>query len=279
MNRRKVAAVAVIPALALVLAACSSTSDTAEPAATPSATATPDPTMTEEPAPIGGDPATWSPVVVTPDDDGAAFDAEVGQTMLFEGFDADGVMPFLVSDNEMVVEVSQGGVMGGVTQTPGAQAIGPGLATVSVWSGDPAVENAIPLASVSVTVAVPGGGELIVGDNPATWSPVLLTPDENNLTVNVVPGQAIVFDRFPMGPDTVINVMSDNPDVVLPTQGEVTDTMTTNPGALAISPGTAQLVVWDGFPADGAAEPIAQYTVKVSMDASASMAPQMLGSE
>lgn len=275
MNRRKVAAVAAIPALTLVLAACSSTSETTEPTVTPSATATPDPTMTDEPMPfVGDDPSTWAPVVVTPDDDGAMLTVEVGQTMLFEGFDADGVSPFLVSDDPMVVEVTQAGVMDGVTEVAGAQAIASGSTTVAIWSGDPAVENAIPLATV--TVMAGSSADMMVGDNPATWSPVLLTPDENNMTVSVVPGQAIVFDNFPMGPDTVINVMSDNPDVVLPSQGEVTDTMTTNPGALAISPGTAQLVVWDGFPADGSAEPIAQYTVNVSMGDEMSMTSPMM---
>lgn len=75
-------AFAITALLALSLAACSS-SEPSDAANSASATPTVSPSASEL---VGGDPSTWSPVRVTPDDDGSTQSLVVGQAVIFEGF-------------------------------------------------------------------------------------------------------------------------------------------------------------------------------------------------
>ncbi len=82
LSRTAVPAIALGLLLTASLAACSS-SEPSESAS--SASAMPSMSASAD-MPVGGDPSTWSPVRVTPDDDGSTQALVVGQAVIFEGF-------------------------------------------------------------------------------------------------------------------------------------------------------------------------------------------------
>ncbi len=132
---------------------------------------------------------------------------------------------------------------------------------LSSCGGDPATTE--PTASASASPTSSG----LVGGDPSTWAPTELTQADNGTTVEWVVGQAAILTDLPAtDANNNITVMSSNPTIVEPVQGDGT---TTNPGFRAIAPGYARIIVWDGFPADGPADPIEQFTVQVTSDPAA----------
>lgn len=248
---RAAAAIIAAVALPLTLAACGS-SDTPAPA---SSSASPAATETM----VGTSPATWSPLELTLKDDGTTVEMVPEQVALITGLPTVGDNITLMSDDPAVVEVMQGD---GVTMNRGFAALKPGHTTVTVWSGFPADGEAEKIMSVTVHVADKAGDAGMVGGDPATWSPVEVTQMDNGKTYDLKVGQRGVFTEMPADDaNNNIVVESDNPEVVKPVQGDGTTSL---PGFEAVAPGTATLIVWDGFPADrGDAIPVEQITVTV----------------
>ena len=100
---------------------------------------------------VGGDPATWTPVEVTPEMNGQTVEMAIGQAGLFRGFDSAGLV--VVSSSDMAVVVPLQPSDDGTVQTAaGFQAVAAGTATVTVSAAN-AAPGAAPLVSVTVTVA------------------------------------------------------------------------------------------------------------------------------
>ena len=128
--RTSLVTVAVTVTLAGSLAACSSSSDASDVATTtPIAT----PTASQSTGPLaGGDPSTWSPVRVTPDEDGATQSLVVGQVVIFEGFQEGASFE---SSNPEVFTASDAQGDGESTTVAGGQAIAPGTSEVIAKDG------------------------------------------------------------------------------------------------------------------------------------------------
>jgi len=119
-----IASVVLLAASGLALTACSSSSDSASTSASTSASA----------SAVGGDPGTWTPITVTPEDNSSnVFSAVVGQSIVFTMplKNADGEDRVLQTSDPKVVEViSQADEAGTVTFA--AKAVGVGEADVTI---------------------------------------------------------------------------------------------------------------------------------------------------
>ncbi|MDP2014167.1 MAG: hypothetical protein Q8L05_08090 [Actinomycetota bacterium] len=127
-TRTAVPAIALGLALTASLAACSSN----EPSeATSSASATPSMSESAEVL-VGGDPSTWSPVRVTPDDDGSTQALVIGQAVIFEGFQEGATFE---SSDPMVFTASDAQGDGESTTVAGGQALAAGTSEVIARDG------------------------------------------------------------------------------------------------------------------------------------------------
>ena len=128
LNRTAVPAIALGLALTGCLAACSSSTPSSAPSAT-----TASPTASQASPPIaGGDPSTWSPVRVTPDDDGSTQSLVVGQAVIFEGFQEGA--SFESSDPAVFTATAAQGD-GESTTVAGGQALAAGTSEVIAKNG------------------------------------------------------------------------------------------------------------------------------------------------
>lgn len=83
---------------------------------------------------------------------------------------------------------------------------------------------------------------LIVGDNPATWTPISISIDDNNQTLRMSPNQVAVIDGVTESELLGIEVQTSDPEVVeaiQPSFGESTG----NAGFIAKSSGVASIAV------------------------------------
>lgn len=115
-------------------------------------------------------------------------------------------------------------------------------------------------SAMSTDGAMPSGSSMPGGD-PSTWAPVQVTPDQNGQVISLYVGQAVNFVGLPDVPD--INVESSNPKAIEPFSPTNDGTMTTGAGAQAVGIGASHVIIWSGFPADSAAEPVAQFIFQV----------------
>jgi len=128
MRLRHATATVMLVASAVSLTACSSSaSDSTTTSAAESAAASTDASPTA--SLLGSDPATYSPVPITPADDNAIIRLKVGQHVLFQGFGPDATY---ASTDAKVFTVEPGGTSGGVTTNPGGTAVGEGDAFATV---------------------------------------------------------------------------------------------------------------------------------------------------
>ena len=114
-------------------------------------------------------------------------------------------------------------------------------------------------ASAPAASAEPSG---LVGGDPSTWSPVQVTMDMNGQVIDLVVGQAVLFPDLPEVEN--LNIETSDPAVIeafLPTDD---GTMQTAAGLRAVGVGASHVILVDGFPADGPAEPIAQFVFQVT---------------
>jgi hypothetical protein len=116
--------------------------------------------------------------------------------------------------------------------------------------------------AVSPSVSDLAGGEMLVGGDPGTWSPVMVTDMDNNKTFDLVVGQVGLFAGLPAD-DSANNIVveSDNTMVVEPIQRTNADG---SAGFIAKSVGSATITVMDGFPADGEAQTVQVIKVNVT---------------
>ncbi len=125
--------------IAASLAACSSNNAAV---VTPSASVAP--TVSASPdLLVGGDPSTWSPVRVTPDDDGSTQSLVVGQAVIFEGFREGATF---VSSDPMVFTASDAQGDGESTTVAGGQALAAGTSEVVAKDGS------VDLATITFVV-------------------------------------------------------------------------------------------------------------------------------
>jgi len=131
MRLRHATATVMLVAPAVSLTACSSSaSDSTTTSAAESAAASTDAAPAAPTASLlGSDPATYSPVPITPADDNAIIRLKVGQHVLFQGFGPDATY---ASTDAKVFTVEPGGTSGGVTTNPGGTAVGEGDAFATV---------------------------------------------------------------------------------------------------------------------------------------------------
>ncbi len=104
----------------------------------------------------------------------------------------------------------------------------------------------------------------IVGNDPATWSPIQISQDANGTTIDLVAGQAAVFTDFPEGGAVV---ESSDPAVVTASQAGSDGDATFTAGLQAQAPGSATItVLYPDEPADqgGASNIVMQFEVNVS---------------
>ena len=112
--------------------------------------------------------------------------------------------------------------------------------------------------------STPSPAEEIVGADPSTWAPVVLTSQLSGQSIDMRPGQSGIFVELPEdSADTNIVVESSEPIVVKPVQREDQGTYQTQPGITAQKVGKSTISVLNGFPADGEAELLYEFTVNV----------------
>lgn len=105
----------------------------------------------------------------------------------------------------------------------------------------------------------------MVGDDPATWSPINITMADNGQTLLMVPNQRAIFTDLPADDaNNAITLETDNPEAVEVVQREETEDTVSVPGLIAVSAGDATVTVFDGYPADGDAEVVMTINISVS---------------
>lgn len=105
----------------------------------------------------------------------------------------------------------------------------------------------------------------IVGDDPATWSPINITMADNGQTLLMVPNQRAIFTDLPADDaNNAITLETDNPEAVEVVQREETEDSVSVPGLIAVSAGDATVTVFDGYPADGDAEVVMTINITVA---------------
>lgn len=125
-------------------------------------------------------------------------------------------------------------------------------------------DSAETLPTVAPTVAasalaeptVEATEDIMVGTNPATWSPIII---KKKKTIEVVPEQIAVFPNFEYGKKTKYVAVSSDPTIleILPAD---------NASVVAfrgLAPGTAVVKVYDG-PVDGKGKVIRRVKVTVN---------------
>ncbi|MDO8731048.1 MAG: hypothetical protein Q7L55_00495 [Actinomycetota bacterium] len=126
--------------LAASLTACSSYESSE---VTPSVSTTPTVSESSDVL-VGGDPSTWSPVRITPDDDGSTQSLVVGQAVIFEGFQEGAT--FASSDSAVFTATAAQGD-GESTTVAGGQALAAGTSEVIAKDGT------VDLATITFVVA------------------------------------------------------------------------------------------------------------------------------
>lgn len=157
--KRTIAIVGLVATSALMLTACSSSSDTGENYVPPAHTASAAPSETATPAPsesmVGTSPGTWAPVQITQADNGTVIALVPEQAATFADLpvnDANNKI-VVVSDNPAVVEALQSTDDGQMQTVAGLQALSVGKAHVIVYDGDPVADkNAIVVMQFDVAV-------------------------------------------------------------------------------------------------------------------------------
>lgn len=132
---------------------------------------------------------------------------------------------------------------------------------VTRWT---AAAGAVALA-FTLAACSSGSDSEMAGDDASTWAPIEITMDMNGQTIEMVPNQRAIFTDLP--PDDAENSIvleSLNPEAVEVVQREGGEGDTSNPGLIAVTPGDSQVIVYDGFPADGPAEAVMEINVTVA---------------
>lgn len=238
---------------ALMLSACGGTATSNTPTNAPanSSTATADDTGSSL---VGGDPGTWTPVTIGPDDNNSTIDLVPGQVALFEGLPGDGTVTVQTSD-AAIAEALQPTDDNGVVTTAGVRAMAAGSATV-------VVQDSTGQAVIEVTINVTeGGDEAMVGGDPGTWAPIELTTDMNGKTIELVSGQAATWPNLP-GDLTSYRVETTDDKVAMPMQPANVNGSATVPGVVGGAQGTATVTL-----VDGESNKVTEFTVSVSRGA------------
>jgi hypothetical protein len=183
---------------------------------------------------VGGDPATWAPVEISPDQNGQYISLVLGQRATFTDLPADDANNRIVieSSNPKAVEPTQQGTTDGVTTTAGLTAVGLGASRIIVFNGD----------------ANDNGGEIInqyivqvfneqADDAPGNESPQVLQPGDSTITLE--PGASALIDGLPAGEYTV-TTDNDMVAVAFP-EGPTSE----YPGVFGVGEGTATATVTD----------------------------------
>lgn len=140
---------AALAAVALTGCSSSSSSDASTPA--PPAPASSAPAASQEPSAdpssslVGGDPSTWSPLVLDATTQSATL--VVGQAGVFNSL-PEGANVTIVTSDPAILSVSQAGE----GSNAGIQAVAPGSATLTIEDGFAADQGATVLVTIPVTV-------------------------------------------------------------------------------------------------------------------------------
>lgn len=142
---------------------------------------------------LGGDPSTWTPIAVTPSNNGTQVTASLGQALVLTGFPETSVVQ---SSNTAVATPIQGtttdattvdGVTTpGVTTHPGLQTHSVGATLIVVLDGP--VGASIPITRFVVQVANASGRQSMLDR-----APIVLDGTETSLTMNET-GEQIAWD-------------------------------------------------------------------------------------
>lgn len=126
-----------------------------------------------------------------------------------------------------------------VVETPAAQATTP-APDASAMPDATASATAVPSESMD------GGDGTMVGEDPGTWAPIVITEELNEQTVQMVPGQVGIIPVLSSSPEGSIIVETSDPEIVEVMQAEDTGDMQTQPGITAKKVGAATVTVLDG---------------------------------
>lgn len=231
MNRSKATRIALAATAVMgigLLAGCSSGSTSAS-------TASSEASAMASTSMDGADPSSWSPVEISPDQNGQTISLILGQRATFLDLPVDDANNRIVieSSNPKAVEPTQQGTDNGVSTAAGLTAVGLGGSRILVFDGNPNDNGGEVINEYIVQVFSPDA------DNaPGNESPSIVTAGDS--TVTLEPGSAVVVDGLPTGNYTVA---SDNEMVAIPMPGASTSN---DPAALAVGEGTAKVTVTDG---------------------------------
>jgi len=244
-------AIAAVGALGVaVLAGCSSSSTSSAASASAAAPSASAASASPSGSMVGTDPGTWSPVEISPDQNGQVIELKIGQNARFTGLPADDANNRIVieSSNPKAVEVHQQGTENGVTTVAGLTAVGLGASRIIVWDGDPNDNGGQILNQYVVQVFN------VDADNaPGNEGPQVLKPGASTITLE--PGAGAIIDGLPKGEYAVT---TDNDMVAIPLPDQDSSQY---PGVLGVGEGTAKATITD---AKGAVVATITITGKVS---------------
>lgn len=183
---------------------------------------------------VGGDPATWAPVEISPDQNGQYISLVLGQRATFTDLPADDANNRIVieSSNPKAVEPTQQGTTDGVTTTAGLTAVGLGASRIIVFNGD-ANDNGGEIVNQYIVQVFDEQAD----DAPGNESPQVLQPGNSSITLE--PGATALVDGLPAGEYTV-TTDNDMVAVAFP-EGPTSE----DPGVFGVGEGTATATVTD----------------------------------
>lgn len=166
MKRNTLGMVSGLAIALAMLTGCSSTGSTE--ASTPAGSASA--------SLMGGDPAVWAPVVVTPEDSGKAIELVVGQNVRIDGI-PEGTEVGVGCTNPDIITSSSGGD----GSVPGFQAVAPGYGIIKVDSVDG------PIAEYPVAITKDPNAD----SDPWSGDPMEATP-----TMTMVSGSSAMWEQY-----------------------------------------------------------------------------------
>jgi hypothetical protein len=100
-----------------------------------------------------------------------------------------------------------------------------------------------------------------VGGDPATWTPISITPADNAGTIDMVVGQVALFEDLPLNNGEDLNFVADPTGIVTIERAEGdSEVVSAGPSLIAAAPGTTTVTV----SYDEADQTVLQFTVNVT---------------
>lgn len=252
--KKVIAVIGTITLSVTLLAGCSGNEKDSNttPSQTPVETVRPEvPASNVASAPVekplaGESPNTWTPIMISQEDNNKTIGLNVEQIGIFIDLPANDKLNNITveSNNPKVVKTLQNNDYGDVQTNAGIQGLEIGTAKITVWDGTPDSNGAVVVLEFAVKVSAPLNVDLtkptdnqLAGADPASWAPINV--DKGLVDVRLVPRQSAVFTDRTMLDGSTYTVISSDTKVAEPSNSEDNPML----GFHAIGTGTATVAV------------------------------------